>query len=168
MEEKKKNESIMQPIESVSSTSDGAKSITLPMGADYLPTSTGTFSSPFNKARTRQDGSTYYHKGIDIALPVNSDIFATNSGVVQKIGNDPKGYGKYMILSHGNGLTTLYAHLNNNQMYQVGDNVTAGQVIAKSGNTGRSTGPHLHYEVRQDGVKVDPVPFFKSAHLAQR
>jgi len=81
------------------------------------------------------------------------------AGRVQ-ITDNQKGYGKVVVLDHGHGFTTLYAH-NSDIMVKAGDWVTKGAAIAKVGSTGRSTGPHLHFEVRRDGERLDPEKFLK-------
>lgn len=98
-----------------------------------------------------------FHKGLDIAVPYGSDVRCTAAGTVIWAG--PKGgYGNCIIVSHSNGLGTLYGHLSQ-VLVEVNDNIKVGQVIAKSGNTGRSTGPHLHYEVHKNGTPVNPKLF---------
>lgn len=98
-----------------------------------------------------------FHKGIDIAVAYGSDIRCTAAGTVIWAG--PKGgYGNCVIVSHGNSLATLYGHLSQ-VLVEVNDNVKVGQVIAKSGNSGRSTGPHLHYEVHKNNTPVNPKLF---------
>ena len=82
------------------------------------------------------------------------------AGRVQ-ITDDQKGYGKVVVLDHGHGFTTLYAH-NKDINVKTGDWVTKGATIAKVGSTGRSTGPHLHFEVRKDGKNLDPESFLKT------
>ena len=85
---------------------------------------------------------------------------AAADGVVIYTGWDPYGYGNHVIVDHGGGLSTLYGHLT--QYYvKVGDRVARGQVIAKMGSTGRSTGTHLHFETRINGVAVNPTQFFQ-------
>src|SRR5690606_36048566 len=98
-----------------------------------------------------------FHKGLDIAVPFGSDVIATAAGTVIFSGQKG-GYGNCVIVSHGNGLATLYAHLSQ-LVAKVNDNVKVGQVIAKSGNSGRSTGPHLHYEVHKNNTPVNPKLF---------
>lgn len=95
-----------------------------------------------------------FHKGIDIGVAFGSDIRCTAAGTVIFAGQKG-GYGNCVIVSHGNGLATLYAHLSQ-ILVETNDEVKAGQVIAKSGNSGRSTGPHLHYEVHQNNTPVNP------------
>lgn len=94
------------------------------------------------------------HEGIDFAMPVGTDVKAADGGKVIFSGVQ-NGYGNIVIINHENGYETRYAH-NSKLLVQVGDRVYKGQSIAKSGNTGRSTGPHLHFEVRKNRVPVDP------------
>lgn len=95
-----------------------------------------------------------FHKGLDIAVAFGSDVRAAAAGTVIFSGQKG-GYGNCVIVSHGNGLATLYGHLSQ-LISKVNDKVKVGQVIAKSGNTGRSTGPHLHYEVHKNNTPVNP------------
>jgi hypothetical protein len=105
------------------------------------------------------------HDGIDLRAQPGTPVLAAGDGRVARIGNDPKGYGIYLDIDHGDGLTTRYAHLDT---VRVGLNqkVEAGRVIARSGNTGRTTGPHLHFEVREDGKPRHPQNYL--AQLQQR
>ncbi|WP_415325759.1 M23 family metallopeptidase [Chryseobacterium sp. MMS23-Vi53] len=98
-----------------------------------------------------------FHKGLDIAVAFGSDVIATAAGTVIFSGQKG-GYGNCVIVSHGNGLATLYGHLSQ-LVAKVNDKVKVGQVIAKSGNSGRSTGPHLHYEVHKNNTPVNPKLF---------
>lgn len=95
-----------------------------------------------------------FHKGLDIAVAFGSDVVATAAGTVIFSGQKG-GYGNCVIVSHGNGLATLYGHLSQ-LVAKVNDKVKVGQIIAKSGNSGRSTGPHLHYEVHKNNTPVNP------------
>ncbi len=98
------------------------------------------------------------HTGIDIGVPSNSQIVAANDGTVIHA-NWLGGYGKAVMIDHGGGIVTLYGH-NNELLIKVGDKVSKGQAIAKSGSTGMSTGPHLHFEIRKDGNYVDPMTYY--------
>lgn len=98
-----------------------------------------------------------FHKGLDIAVAYGSDVRAAAAGTVIFSGQKG-GYGNCVIVSHGNGLATLYGHLSE-LVAKVNDKVKVGQVIAKSGNSGRSTGPHLHYEVHKNNTPINPKLF---------
>lgn len=100
-----------------------------------------------------------FHSGIDIAAGYGVNILASADGTVT-LATDNGGYGKCIIINHGSGLATLYAH-NSTLLVSKGDKVTRGQIIAKAGSTGVSTGPHLHYEVRVNGSTTDPVQYLK-------
>ncbi len=99
-----------------------------------------------------------FHKGIDIGMPMGTSICATKDGTVSTSVYGTGGYGYYIILDHGDGIQTLYAHCSK-LLVSVGDVVTKGQIIAKVGSTGNSTGPHVHFEVRINGEQVDPLPY---------
>lgn len=96
-----------------------------------------------------------YHGGIDFPVSTGSNIYAAASGTVILVQHLNYSYGYYVMVDHGNGLSTLYAH-NSRILVSVGESVSAGQVIAKSGSTGNSTGPHCHFEVRVNGNRVNP------------
>jgi murein DD-endopeptidase MepM/ murein hydrolase activator NlpD len=98
------------------------------------------------------------HPGVDIAVPVHTPVLATASGTVTAAESDPV-YGQYVILDHG-GLETMYGH-NAVPLVEVGERVSRGQPIAYSGNSGRSTAPHLHYEIRRGGRAIDPAPYLR-------
>ncbi len=100
------------------------------------------------------------HTGIDIGAPYGAKIVAANSGVVQYSGW-LGGYGKVVIIDHGGGITTLYAH-NSRLLVSAGQKVSKGQAVSKAGSTGYSTGAHLHFEVRKNGVYTNPVPWVTS------
>lgn len=99
-----------------------------------------------------------FHSGIDFAASYGSTAVATGDGIVIFAGWN-SGYGRMVIISHGYGLTTLYGH-NSKLLVKQGDKVKKGQSITKVGNTGRSTGTHLHYEVKINGKSVNPVQYF--------
>lgn len=99
------------------------------------------------------------HKGIDVAMNVGDTVRAALPGVVERVAYEAKGYGHYIIVKHDNGMETRYAHLSAT-IASPGQRVMSGQPIALSGNTGNSTGPHLHFETRYNGVAVDPETVF--------
>ena len=100
-----------------------------------------------------------FHYGFDFAAPIGTEIYATGDGVVKTVQYNLHGYGKMIEIDHGFGFVTLYAHLSDFKVYQ-GQKVKRGQVIGYIGNTGLSTGPHLHYEVMKNGEKVNPANYF--------
>lgn len=104
-----------------------------------------------------------FHKGIDIGCPMNTNVLSYQDGVVSIIGYEENGYGNWLEVNSF-GIATRYAHLNSVGVKK-GDKITRGQVIAKSGNTGGSTGPHLHFEVWKGGVTVDPLTVLKTVKL---
>ena len=116
--------------------------------AGDVPTTSrfGWRSDPFT-------GEAKFHRGVDLALAYGSEVKAYGSGVVTAAGDRP-GYGLTVVVDHGGGRETLYAHLSSLDV-QPGDAVTAGQRIARSGNSGRATGAHLHFEAREFGRPVD-------------
>ena len=99
------------------------------------------------------------HPGIDIAVPIGTPIRAAGGGTVSAAGYDPD-YGLFVLLRHPSGYETMYGHTSR-LLAAEGDEVQAGQVIGLSGNSGRSTAPHLHFEIRHDGKSVDPLDLVK-------
>ncbi|MGY4707138.1 peptidoglycan DD-metalloendopeptidase family protein [Candidatus Bipolaricaulota sp. J31] len=102
-------------------------------------------------------GTPDFHTGIDFGVPEGTSVHAAAAGVVSFVGWRG-GYGLLVVVDHGNGFTTYYAHLSR-ALVEAGQFVEQGQVIALSGNTGLSTGPHLHFEIRRYGKPVDPLPW---------
>lgn len=99
------------------------------------------------------------HWGMDFTAPTGTDIYVTGNGVVKSIKKLNKGYGRHVIIDHGFGYETLYAHMSEIKV-KVGQEVKRGDIIGFVGNTGTSTAPHLHYEVMKDGRKIDPVNYY--------
>lgn len=134
----------------------GLKAIPQVMPADMSMISSGFGyrSDPFN-------GHAAMHAGLDFRGPIGSPIHAAAKGVVSFVGQQ-SGYGNVVEVAHGNGLMTRYAHMSR-FVARLGQPVEAGTVIGAIGNTGRSTGPHLHFEVRINGRAVNPRPFLETA-----
>lgn len=118
----------------------------------------GRISSPFGKRRHPVTGKTSRHGGIDIAVREGSAVGSAASGVVILASYDVGHYGVAVFIDHQNGYITHYGHLSKILVRQ-GQKVRQGQIIAKSGSTGRSTGPHLHFTIKKNGVNVDPLQF---------
>jgi murein DD-endopeptidase MepM/ murein hydrolase activator NlpD len=121
------------------------------------PVNSGYISSRFGERIDPFTGRNAFHKGIDFAGREGNSVVAVASGVVTWAG-DRYGYGQMVELNHGNGYVTRYAH-NAENLVTVGDTVKRGDVIARMGETGRATGPNLHFEVLRDGRAVDPLTF---------
>ena len=99
------------------------------------------------------------HYGMDYSAKVGTEIYATGDGVISKVKRSKRGYGNYVKINHGFGYETLYAHMSK-YIVKKGQKVKRGEVIGYVGNTGISTAPHLHYEVRKDNKKINPVNFY--------
>lgn len=126
----------------------------IPAAARYISSGFGYRSDPFK-------GSAAFHAGLDFKSPIGAPIFSAARGLVAFVGRRA-GYGNCVEIDHGNGLRTRYAHMSSFSA-RVGQPVMAGQLIGAVGSTGRSTGPHLHFEVRLHGQPVNPRPFLEVA-----
>ncbi len=129
---------------------------------------TGRITSPYGKRKDPLKGKTAFHTGIDLGAKRGQKIYATGDGVVLRAG--PNGaYGNYVEISHGNGYKTVFAHMKK-IIAKKGDQIHRGQVIGLVGSSGRSTGPHLHYEIRLNNKTINPYKFLtdqvpKTTHL---
>ncbi len=119
----------------------------------------GWRTDPFTKARKM-------HWGMDFAAPRGTPIYASGDGKVTRADNRSSGYGKHIRLNHGFGYRSLYAHLSKYNV-TVGQKVKRGDLIGFMGNTGRSKGPHLHYEVWKDGKRINPINFYYGSLTAE-
>ena len=119
------------------------------------------FSSGFGVRSDPFQAGAAMHPGIDLAGAYGTPIYATADGTVLRAGWNSGGYGNMVELDHGRGIVTRYGHMSA-VLVHAGDRVTRGEQIGRMGSTGRSTGNHLHYEVRIDGHPVNPIPFMKS------
>jgi murein DD-endopeptidase MepM/ murein hydrolase activator NlpD len=99
------------------------------------------------------------HDGIDFTATIGTEIYATGNGVVEKVEYNGRGYGNNVVLNHGFGYETLYGHMSRFAV-RPGQRINRGDIIGYVGNTGSSTGPHVHYEVIKNGQKIDPINFF--------
>ena len=121
------------------------------------PITKGWLSSYFGVRKDPFNGRPAVHKGLDFAGKEDAPIIATASGVVSWAG-DRYGYGQLIEINHGDGLKTRYGH-NKTLLVKTGDVVSKGQVIAHMGSTGRSTGPHVHYEILRNNTQINPIKF---------
>ncbi len=124
-------------------------------GINYLSDKPVVVTSGFGYRQARDK----MHYGLDLAMNSGDSVRVSMKGTVSSVRFDPHGYGHYIIIVHDNGLETRYAHLAR-PLVEPGNRVEEGRVIALSGNTGNSTGPHLHLETRYRGVPVDPMLVF--------
>ena len=123
------------------------------------PVNGARITSPFMKQRMNPIlGYSRPHKGVDFGCPIGTPIMAARDGVVAAKAFEAMGYGNFIYLNHGGGQSTRYGHMSAyNEPISVGMAVKQGQVIGFVGQTGDATGPHLHFEIRQDGEAVDPM-----------
>ena len=125
------------------------------------PVKTADFTSGYGVRSDPFRGRAAMHAGIDLAGPLGTPIYATADGIVSTSEYNSGGYGNLVKLDHGRGIETRYAHMSSRAVTP-GQRVTRGQLVGRMGSTGRSTGSHLHYEVRIDARAVNPIPFMKS------
>ena len=100
-----------------------------------------------------------FHYGLDFAAPIGTEIYVTGDGVVESVERSFRGYGNKVVVNHGFGIKTLYAHMHDFKVVQ-GQRVKRGNVIGHVGNSGLSTGPHIHYEIIKNNEKVNPINYF--------
>jgi murein DD-endopeptidase MepM/ murein hydrolase activator NlpD len=134
----------------------------VPLGAPV----SGVITSRFGQRVDPINGKPAYHHGVDIRGSMGSDVKATAEGTVV-IQNYDKGNGRYVLIDHGNGFVTKYAHLKKS-LVQKGNFVERGQVIGQVGNSGRSTGPHVHYEIHYDDKIVNPTKYVRINKYVKR
>lgn len=120
----------------------------------------GVLTSGFGVREHPIDGETKMHEGVDLAADEGTDILAFADGSVDYIGESPA-YGLYLQLRHANGVTSFYAHCSR-LCVQKGQKVAMGEVVAKVGDTGNTTGPHLHFEMKQNGAFLDPSAYIRT------
>lgn len=119
---------------------------------DHIGSGFGYRTDPFYRTQR-------FHAGIDFTAPRGVEVYATADGTIEQVTSEIWGYGQHIIINHGNGFKTLYGHLSKFKVKR-GQKVTRGQLIGLVGSTGKSTGPHLHYEVHKNGEKLNPAYFF--------
>jgi murein DD-endopeptidase MepM/ murein hydrolase activator NlpD len=127
----------------------------------YVPVKNYSFTSSYGVRYDPFNGGAAMHMGLDMAGSMGEPIYAAANGVVETAGR-ANGYGNLIELEHGKGLSTRYGHLSQILVHD-GETVKQGQLIGRMGSTGRSTGTHLHFEVRVDGRAVNPRPFLEAS-----
>ncbi len=130
------------------------------VGGQFMwPSNTTLVTSPYGYRIHPVTGTQRFHSGVDIGAAYGTSIYAANSGTVIVSGYNSGGYGNYVVISHGGGYSTLYAHCSS-LLVSAGQQVTKGQVIAKCGSTGMSTGPHIHFEIQLNGKTTNPMAYY--------
>ena len=129
------------------------------------PIDTGWLSSRFGFRKDPFTAKQTFHRGLDFSVPVGTPVRVTGDGVVQAV-QQQRGFGKVIKIDHGDGVVTVYAHLEE-QKVKKGDKVSRGDIIALSGNSGRSSAPHLHYEIRIGNRPVNPLSYILDSYAAR-
>lgn len=129
---------------------------TIPVGEPLI--GQPRITTPYGERIHPVTGQPQLHKAVDLSAPVGTDVFAPASGTVAAAWTDAS-CGMGLRITHSHGYETIYCHLSDNTLVKPGQTVTAGCRVAKTGNTGRSTGPHLHYGIKKDGDFIDPTRF---------
>ncbi len=130
-----------------------------------MPLSAAKLTSNYGMRTHPVIGGRRNHKGVDLAAPTGTPVLATADGIVSRA-DLYSSYGLYISLQHGAALETRYAHMSRLAV-AAGQRVSKGDIIGYVGSTGRSTGPHLHYEIRMDGVAVNPIPYMVESEAQQ-
>lgn len=156
---------LLLPLLLCGGTEVGFDKMPPPLGADFSPflmtvplcqpLEAGQLTDPFGWRFHPLSGQLDFHGGADLAADKGTPIRAAAAGTVMKA-DEEESYGKYLVLDHQNGFSTLYAHCSR-LLVREGQAVKKGQVIARVGATGEATGPHLHFEIRQNGCRLDPL-----------
>ena len=118
----------------------------------------GFRTDPFTDKQT-------FHRGLDLCVPIGTPVRVTGQGVVLAA-QTQRGFGRVVKVDHGNGVVTIYAHLSE-ALVKKGDQVSRGDIIAKSGNSGRSSAPHLHYEIRIGDRPVNPLSYILDSYATR-
>lgn len=135
-----------------------------PSGTAVESDKTMEFAFPLSKYKRVSRGYNGKHKGIDVSAPKGTPIYAAESGWITYQGRKFRGYGKLVILEHSKNWATFYAHMTQFE-HKEGTWVNQGDIIGYVGNTGRSTAPHLHFEIRYRNTAIDPMPYFNASDL---
>ncbi|MEG1917652.1 MAG: peptidoglycan DD-metalloendopeptidase family protein [Oscillospiraceae bacterium] len=149
---------ISRELAAKAAAANGGKPTTAALGGYIWPVSSHKINSPFGRRNLSYAAASKNHKGVDIGgVYYSSEVHAAKAGTVI-VSQYSSSYGNYVVISHGGGNTTLYAHMSSRKVSE-GTEVTQGQVIGITGSTGHSTGPHLHFEITENGSRVDPLKY---------
>ncbi|VVE13005.1 M23 family metallopeptidase [Pandoraea terrigena] len=142
-------------LDAMPMTVRSAKPLVMPVSYSRISSDFGTRYHPVRRVKHR-------HTGIDLVAPTGTPVRAVAKGVVKTIGYERRGFGRYIVIAHRHDSETIYAHLSATARgLRVGETVTAGHVIGAVGKTGMVTGPHLHFELRRQGIPADPRPLLR-------
>ena len=125
-----------------------------------MPLEKSILTSDYGKRQSPITGRWQFHKGIDLAAPAGTSVFACKIGTVKSVERGNRIYGNHIIISHAGGMESAYAHLSE-ILVEEGQSVSTGQKIGRVGTTGLSTGPHLHFEIKQNGSSLNPGKYLK-------
>lgn len=143
----------------------GARDVVRAKIPSIRPTDTGWLSSRFGFRTDPFTQKQTFHRGLDFSVPVGTEVRVTGAGTVVAV-QQQRGLGRVIKVDHGNDVITVYAHLDQT-LVKKGEKVARGAVIARSGNSGRSTAPHLHYEIRVGGRSVNPTSYILDSYASQ-
>lgn len=143
----------------------GARDVVRSKIPSIRPTDTGWLSSRFGFRTDPFTQKQTFHRGLDFSVPVGTDVRVTGAGTVVEV-QQQRGLGRVIKVDHGNDVMTVYAHLDK-ALVKKGQKVERGTIIAKSGNSGRSTAPHLHYEIRVGGRSVNPTSYILDSYASR-
>lgn len=149
----------MNFIENVKSKVTGTNTIDNKIKKNFALPISGIETSAFGYRKDPVTNKISFHEGVDIEVNENANVKAAYYGKIKDCGNDGAGFGNYILIDHGDGIETKYGHLKK-ILVKKDDAVKKGQIIAKSGNTGKSTGPHLHFELLYMGENKNPDKYF--------
>lgn len=138
---------------------------TMGTGTFRWPCDATYITSGFGGRNTGIPGASTNHMGVDIGTGYGAPVYAADTGTVLVSAYDQWGYGNYVTISHGNGYTTIYAHMSQ-RVVSAGTQVQKGQLIGYTGSTGIANGPHLHFEIRENGSAVNPLNFFNKSYFS--
>ena len=157
-EEEAIQKKIVQMSQQLAAQNSGGSTGNAALGGYIWPVSSRKINSPFGNRNTGIAGASKNHKGVDIGgVYYNTQVHAAKAGTVI-VSQYSKSYGNYVVISHGGGNTTLYAHMSSRSVSE-GQSVAQNAVIGVTGSTGISSGPHLHFEITENGVRVDPLKY---------
>lgn len=154
------------PTDNPNDIAPGAEEVVPTDNATFVAPTSGPITCLFGPRRSPTRGASSNHKGVDVGVGIGTTVVAMKEGTITKAGRGT-GYGNVIYIKHADGYETRYAHLSGFNV-RVGQQVKQGQVIARSGNTGVGTGPHLHFEIRKGGTAINPNSKLRNIRVGAR